>query len=156
MPNIFSSGQPARAAEVNANFADIESQIAAIQTTYDYRDFTVPSNVTSKNFVTTGASFCGTHEERSYSRTVNNTETNITVTRKRHTSGAVCQWNDYLYRNTATERQLLGTTVYDTMGVLTGNNVLDEAVILETASMGKNLARVSGAINHYTPVSWPC
>jgi len=188
VPNTFSAGQPARAAEVNANFADVESQIstnssaiqqnatdiqnntnahqqnatdiqnnttaiAAIstQTTFDFNNFSTASNITTKNFVVSGT-FCGTHEERTIVRTAGNGGTNVVITLKRHTSGTVCRWIDNHYFVTATERQLLGRTLYDTSGILNSTAVVDTPIILETNAMIQGQTYVNGATTVDTPV----
>ena len=178
VPNTFTSGQPARAAEVNANFADVESQISSnstliqqnatdilnntnaissipAQITYDYRDFTANSTITSKTFALNGN--CGTREVRTFTRTVVNNGTEITMTRKRDTANVVCFWRDNIYLETQTERQLLSGKNYDpTTGELTGTYTLDLPLTLETSSMGKGInigdaAKISETLAGATP-----
>ena len=183
VPNTFSSGQPARAAEVNANFADVETQIgnntttiqgnaADIQTNagniqantnainaisqppvYDYRNFTVGSNVVSKSFTNTGLG-CGDTETRSFSFSTNAADANSTdvvVTRSRFNSGVRCNLSDTTYLHASTARTLVSGNNYNNVDdSLNSTKVPVLPIVTGTSTMREGAVRTNGTVMNST------
>lgn len=175
VPFTFSAGEPARAADVNANFTDLDNRvtsnatnittntanitnntaaIAAIPgaTLYDYNKFVTGTNVISKTFALQG-SFCGSanREVRSYTWTSSGANTDVVMTQKWDDAGTVCTWRDFHYLQTPTQRQLLGSNMYDTSGTLVQTYTLDTPIILASNAMAKGTVFGTAAIINVTP-----
>ncbi|MEJ2452388.1 MAG: hypothetical protein P8047_17320 [Gammaproteobacteria bacterium] len=116
-------------------------------TIYNFNDYTMDSTVTSKTFKLTG-NFCNStavQETRDYTRTVNASSTNIVMTRKWLLSdSSVCQWRQYNYNVTATEKTLLGENKFNTAGTPTTSDTLAVPMVVANSTMAKGLQFGSG------------
>jgi len=167
---FISIGQTARASEDNENFRNLREQvntnttniqnnadainynatgiarnaaaIAAIPSaaSFDYRDFSTASNITSKTFTLTGSSFCGNRAVRTYNRAVNGSDTIVTMTRTWDNNGTVCEISDFIYLATPTNRLMLSRKAYLPDGTLNVTYDLDKPIILATSSMTRGVA----------------
>ncbi len=153
VPNIFSAGQPARAADVNANFADVEQQISNNSVAvYDYRNFIADADVVSKTFTTTG--LCGETEVRTRAATPNGANTDITITQRRFEADGVttCQLSDLLYVNTPTQRQVVGRNGYSAVDDSLESTISPaDAIIVATSSMREGSTIANGTSVDTTP-----
>lgn len=78
--NIFKAGDPASAAQVNANFQELADRIPI---TYDYHNYSVPTSVASKTFTNANisASTSSTYVETINRVAINASATKVTVHR---------------------------------------------------------------------------
>jgi len=136
VPYNFKAGDPARAADVNANFADLDSRISV----YDYHMYTAAANVTSKTFnLSPDGSFCPStsQETDAIIQTPDGANTKVEITQKWQDSNGLCRWRKEFYLNTPTQQQILSAENYDTNGVLTNTLNIDTPMVLGTSAMVK-------------------
>ncbi|VAW94300.1 hypothetical protein MNBD_GAMMA23-2235 [hydrothermal vent metagenome] len=143
IPNTFTAGSPAVAADVNANFSavktavdDNDARISALPSTavYDYRNY-LPT-ATSMTYNVTGSGACGDTEIRSYVRTSSGTSTDVESTWRETSSGTLCKHRVFRITNTPTERLLKERDNYDTVtGLRTNTYRLDEPITVRTSTM---------------------
>lgn len=173
-PHVFAPGQPARATEVNENFADLEVQIsqnaADIQTNalaiqnlqdgaatvsgdvaFDYRDFAESGAILRKTFRLTGE-FCGDREVLTYSRTAAGADTQIRIVRQWDSAGVVCHWDDFQYLATPAGYQLRNSGIYDPAGTFVGTYTLEAPIIVRGSAMRQGASFADATRVDYTPV----
>ncbi len=136
VPYNFKAGEPAHAADVNANFADLDSRI----TVYDYHMYVAAANVTSKTFnLSPDGSFCSStsQETDTIVQTPAGANTTVEITQKWQDSNGLCRWRKEFYLNTPTQQQILSAENYDTSGALTNTLNIDTPMVLGTSAMVK-------------------
>jgi len=179
IPNSFTAGSPAVAADVNANFSAVETAvddnnsrvttnagnistntaaiavntaaIAAIpgNAVYDYRNYL--STASSKTFATSGTVPCGNVETRSFVRTTNGANTDIEMTRVRTQSSVECSNQVFRSTNTPTERLLKEKDNYDNGGAITRMFRLSDPVTLLTSNMSQGAVYSDASPSYETP-----
>lgn len=128
IPNTFTSGTPAVAAEVNANFSALEtavndndSRITNIATGYDHSSY-IPTSVTQKVFSLLGdcTNTTGGTETWDYARTPVGSDTLATITQTMRQTGAGsdCKYIEQVYRTTSSKYQLEKWDIYDPTGTI--------------------------------------
>ena len=148
VPFSFSAGQPARAADVNANFVDVENKIqtnstsiianataidllsetvannaAAIaalpaEVSYDYRNYSASANITSKVFSFMNANLSCDTETQNFARATQGSTTTITQTRIRTAAGNPCTYHVYTMQSSPTGFYMLSESAYTSDGTV--------------------------------------
>ena len=151
VPFTFKAGEAASAQQVNDNFKSLEDRL----TVYDYRNFSRADTITEKTFSTTTSAGinCFPVEVRQYKNTPAGENTEIVVTRIRKDAlDKVCQYHEFNYLNTPTERRLLNEVTKSSDGVdVTGTMSYDSYMVVATASMIKGMTFGSGSTLTFDP-----
>jgi hypothetical protein len=163
VPHQFKGGDPASASQVNENFQELANRIQALadqMVTYDYRDYGTPDNVVSKSFIdsrriNTTPEEC-TVEMREYTKTPENENTVITVTRS-FSGGDLCissasSWpEDFEYLATAEGVYLRKSTRYDETHTNIMNQIVyNDGLLQRTTSMKVGMTWGDGSTTNYT------
>lgn len=141
VPNSFTNGTVADADQVNANFAEVVSQITTVnssipaaETTYDYNDFTSLYN--QKVFSFTDSHGPVDTETRNYDRSVTN---QLSFQRLRSSSSILLRRDDIFLDTSGDELRFIRRDLYNvTGGVATGLNyteTLSPGLFNRTTSM---------------------
>jgi len=116
VPNIFTSGERAIAADVNENFQELADRIQGQSLVYDYKDYFIPDNVIQKVFdVNTDG--CGDVETRTYTRTsvAGGTEISQRRVKIEDETGENCSTADYTFLATPSQFLRTGLITYDVL-----------------------------------------
>jgi len=74
------------------------------------------------------------------------------MTRKWLQGGStVCQWRDFLYQTSATQKTLVGENIYTTAGVQTSSDALVAPMVVATSTMAKGTLFGGGTTVNATP-----
>jgi len=153
--NIFQGGQPAIAADVNANFQELADRLDAIPktTTYDYRDYLTTAS--SKTFSVASNTYCADSETRSFVRTPNGSDTDVEVTHRGYTGLTPCNHRVFHSTNTPTERLLKSKDVYYVGGINDGllnhTSRLDDPITVRTSTMNKGQSFTDASTTYKKP-----